>query len=229
MNLFDLSLGNTNSKSDPTLPPHAKPDHIAFPQITPQNYQSVSDPTAQKPVDPQRGSGKPKSKFDELYQKAIEDTEGALQKSLTEENIRKAEANGLFTQGTAGSGIPLAHAQQQRNYNSDLGGDLGNRSDHSRASSKSHKSATDAKGPMSIMDLRDMDDLPTTTKVTTRCPVQATWAMPWKTRCPSRRVRPMAASTWIRRCPRRRRRIRCDRKWFRTRIAMMVMRPRCNI
>ena len=175
------------SKSDSQL--QTKPSKIAFPQITPQNYVNSGDPTMQPP--PATGAGdrqsrtspnKSKSKFDEMYQRVIADTEGALQKSLTETDMRKPEVSGLYTQGAAGSGIPLdrdvrsgasaADDKSQRpSKGSSSGGGGGDSGDHQHSSSSSakHRPTTTASSshrraaPLSIMELHSVDELPTTT------------------------------------------------------------------
>ena len=157
------------SKSDSQL--QTKPNKIAFPQITPQNYVNSGDPTMQPAAATGAGDrqsrtspNKSKSKFDEMYQRVIADTEGALQKSLTETDMRKPEVSGLYTQGAAGSGIPLdrdvrsgasaSDDKSQRPSKGSSGG--GGGGDHQHSSS--HRPA-----PLSIMELHSVDELPTTT------------------------------------------------------------------
>ena len=186
----ELGDGHSNmqavpSKSDSQL--QTKPSKIAFPQITPQNYVNSGDPTMQAAA---TGAGdrqsrtspnKSKSKFDEMYQRVIADTEGALQKSLTETDMRKPEVSGLYTQGAAGSGIPLdrdvrsgASASDDKSQRPSKGssGGGGGSGDHQHSSSslsaKHRPTATESSShrpaaPLSIMELHSVDELPTTT------------------------------------------------------------------
>ena len=169
------------SKSDSQL--QTKPSKIAFPQITPQNYVNSGDPTMQPAA---TGAGdrqsrtspnKSKSKFDEMYQRVIADTEGALQKSLTETDMRKPEVSGLYTQGAAGSGIPLerdvrsgasASDDKSQRPSKGSGGGSGDHQHSSSSSAKHRPTATESSShrpvaPLSIMELHSVDELPTTT------------------------------------------------------------------
>jgi len=79
--LFDQTKNTTinttgmSSEADVSLP---RPNTI-YPHIKPDNFMANTDPTL--PTTPLISSRKPKSKFDELYQKVLRETEGSLTKN----------------------------------------------------------------------------------------------------------------------------------------------------
>ena len=98
-------------------------------------------------------SSKSKSKFDELFQKVMEETNGALSDSID----KAGESGGLYQRGAAKEGVKLG--REKRNHVT--------RDDLSDGSDQSQRSAR----PLLIEDLRDFEDLelvPTSSDPTTQ-------------------------------------------------------------
>ena len=88
------------------------PPVVTFPHITPNNYINNGDPTMQAQPEMESGDRKSRSKFDELYRKAIEETNEALHhhhhNSRNGTQVRARDVDGLYTHAAVGNGVALS-------------------------------------------------------------------------------------------------------------------------
>lgn len=111
-------------------------NRLIQPNVRPQNYESSQDPTMQNLTAADSRSGKPESKFDELYKKVLQDAEGALTNARGDTAERVVEKPQQMHAGAAGD--PAARVKHDK--------DGGTNSDHSHHSQRSQRSSRSHQG-----------------------------------------------------------------------------------
>ena len=139
-NIFDQTKNTTvnttgmSSEADVSLP---RPNSI-YPHIRPDNFMANTDPTL--PMTPLVSSRKPKSKFDELYQKVLRETEGSLTKNTF--GTAEAQSEGDFSgfNGKKDSSKSTKLNDQSRIASKDGAKDISRHSDQGATSDLSYHS-----------------------------------------------------------------------------------------
>ena len=83
----NVTMNTTGASSDGDISLPVPGSGFVFPRITPDNFRGNSDPTLPTAGVISIASMKPKSRFDELYQKVLRETEGVLVKNTEDESL----------------------------------------------------------------------------------------------------------------------------------------------